>query len=55
MIQLNRAIKQEISTERLILQRATTADSTAMMNAINTSLDDLKPWMQWAQQPYTLQ
>lgn len=55
MIQSGRAIKQKISTKRLILQRATTTDADAMINAINSSLDDLKPWMHWARQPYTLE
>lgn len=48
-------LSSEISTARLILRPATPADAESMTQAINISLDDLRPWMHWAQKPYTLE
>jgi RimJ/RimL family protein N-acetyltransferase len=42
-----------IATQRLTLRRLGSADVDALLAAINDSLDHLRPWMPWAQEPNT--
>jgi len=37
----------------LVLQRASTERTAAVVTSVNTSLDHLSPWMEWAAEPAT--
>jgi RimJ/RimL family protein N-acetyltransferase len=41
--------------EDIILRRVTEQDLPALVAAVNASLDSLRPWMEWAQQPLTVE
>ena len=39
----------------LVLRRVTESDVPALVASVNASLDSLSPWMEWAQQPLTVE
>jgi len=43
----------QIDAPPFVLQRHRAGDAAAMITAINESLEHLKPWMAWAQEPAT--
>ncbi|MBN2470781.1 MAG: GNAT family N-acetyltransferase [Anaerolineae bacterium] len=45
----------QFETERLIIRAPRPGDAPALVEAVNTSLDHLRPWMPWAAQPSTLE
>ncbi len=44
---------EHLTTARLRLDRARDGDRTALVDAVNRSLAELRPWMPWAQEPAT--
>jgi RimJ/RimL family protein N-acetyltransferase len=44
---------ESIREGNLLLTRPRTADRDEMIDAVNASLDELRPWFPWAQQPAT--
>ena len=48
-------VPERIATERLLLRRPLPGDGAMLNAAVCASLDDLKPWMPWAQAAPTLQ
>jgi ribosomal-protein-serine acetyltransferase len=46
-------IPDQIETERLILRCPTPDDAPAMLDSIQASMDDLKPWLPWANDDLT--
>jgi RimJ/RimL family protein N-acetyltransferase len=46
---------ERIETGGIALQRAGAADNDEVVEAVNQSLEHLRPWMPWAQQPSTPQ
>jgi ribosomal-protein-serine acetyltransferase len=44
---------ETITTDDLALTRTSSDDVTALVVAINESLDHLRPWMVWAETPAT--
>jgi len=42
-------VPEHIETERLLLRRARPGDGAAVCAAVRASLDELRPWMPWAQ------
>lgn len=48
-------LPEAFETERLLLRAPQWGDGPALNAAIRESLDELKPWMPWAQRPPTLE
>ena len=44
----------ELTTERLVVRSPSTDDADGLKEAVNESLEALRPWMPWANQPMTL-
>jgi ribosomal-protein-serine acetyltransferase len=42
-------------TERLLIRAPREGDAPALTEAVNASLDHLRPWMPWAQEPATVE
>lgn len=45
----------QFETERLIIRAPRPGDAPALMEAVNTSLEHLRPWMPWAARPSELE
>jgi RimJ/RimL family protein N-acetyltransferase len=44
---------EDMTGARIILRRWSTGDTDELVEAVNDTLDELRPWMPWAQQPST--
>lgn len=50
-----RGLPERIELPDAVLRRLTRADLPALVDAVNSTLDTLRPWMPWAQQPVTIE